>query len=186
MRAGMAITALPALAFGAIDVLAPLRLHDLGAGGAAIGAAFFVAAAAEALVSPAAGRVYDRRGPAPVIPAGLAASGVTVLLLTVPGTPLTFAATIVLAAATTGLLWAPAGSILSHAADRIGLGQGYAFSFFNLAWAGGFMAGSAAGGAVAGIAGDALPYALIAAAFLAAAAWSRTASRRDRALRSPA
>ncbi|HSD80365.1 MAG TPA: MFS transporter [Solirubrobacteraceae bacterium] len=186
MRAGMAVTALPAAAFGVLDVLAPLRLDALGAGGLAIGAVFFVAAAVEGLVSPAAGRAYDRLGAAVVVPAGLAASGAGLLLLLVPGAVVPFAAVVVLAAGALGMLWAPAGGMLSHAADRIGLEQGYAFAFFNLAWAGGFMIGAAAGGGAAGAVGDALPYAALAGGFGVAAAVARGASRRDRALRSTA
>jgi MFS family permease len=186
MRAGMAIVALPAAAFGVVDVLAPLRLHDLGARGAAIGATFFAAAALEGLVSPVAGRAYDRRGANLVVPAGLAVSGAALLLVPLPGSAVPFAVVVVLAAGSMGALWAPAGGMLSHAADRIGLQQGYAFAFFNLGWAGGFMVGSAAGGAIAGFAGDSLPYGLLAAAFLAAAVGARRAVRRDRALRSPA
>ena len=43
MLAGMWLTALPAAAFGVLDVLAPLRLAALGAGGLALGATFFAA-----------------------------------------------------------------------------------------------------------------------------------------------
>jgi len=186
MRAGMAVTALPAVAFGLVDVLAPLRLDALGAPGLAIGAVFFAAAAVEGVISPAAGRAYDRRGGAVVVPAGLAASGLALLLLQAPRAALTYGGAVVLTAGAMGTLWAPAGGILSRAADRIGLEQGYAFAFFNLAWAGGFMLGSGAGGAAAGAAGDALPYGVLAAVFLAAAAAARGAVRRNGAVRSPA
>ena len=47
---------------GVLNVLVPLRLHELGASGVAVGAAFLVAALAEAFVSPLAGRLSDRRG----------------------------------------------------------------------------------------------------------------------------
>jgi MFS family permease len=186
MRVGMAVCALPAVAFGVVDVLAPLRLDALGAGGLAIAAAFFVAAAVEGVISPAAGRAYDRGRPARMVPAALVAAGIAVLLLLLPASALAYAIVVVLVAAVMGTLWAPAGGVLSGAADRIGLEQGYAFALYNLAWAGGFMVGSGFGGAAAGVAGDALPYAVLAGAFLAAAPWARGVFRRDRALRSPA
>src|SRR4051794_40003961 len=62
VRAGMWLVALPALGFGVLDVLVPLRLDELGAAQAAIAGAFLVAAAGEAFVSPVVGRVSDRRG----------------------------------------------------------------------------------------------------------------------------
>jgi predicted MFS family arabinose efflux permease len=185
VRVGMVVCALPAVAFGVVDVLAPLRLDALGAGGLAIAAAFFAAAAVEGLISPAAGRAYDRGGPARMVPAGLTAAGMVVLLLLLPASALTYAVVVVVAAGVMGMLWAPAGGVLSGAADRIGLEQGYAFALFNLAWAGGFMVGSGLGGAVAGVAGDALPYAALAAAFLIAAPWARGVFRQERPVRSP-
>jgi hypothetical protein len=47
----------------------------------------------------------------------------------------------------------------------VGLEQGYAFGLFNLAWASGFTAGSAAGGSMAEATGDAVPYLLVALLF---------------------
>src|SRR5690349_12397292 len=60
--AGMWLTLLPGLAFGVMDVLAPLRLSDLGASAAVIGATFLVAAAIESGIQPLTGRLSDRRG----------------------------------------------------------------------------------------------------------------------------
>ena len=50
------------LMFGTLDVLAPLRLDELGASAAVIGATFLVAAAIEAGESPYIGRLMDRHG----------------------------------------------------------------------------------------------------------------------------
>jgi MFS family permease len=52
--AGFWLFTLPAVFAGALEVLVPLRLDDLGASGAAVGAVFLVAAGVEALVSPPA------------------------------------------------------------------------------------------------------------------------------------
>ena len=50
------------MAFGVLDVLAPLRLNVLGASGLVIGATFLASAAIESALSPVAGRLSDRRG----------------------------------------------------------------------------------------------------------------------------
>ena len=61
--------------FGTLDVLAPLRLDELGASAAVIGATFLVAGGARGGESPYIGRLSDRHGR--VLPAfvGLAAAG---------------------------------------------------------------------------------------------------------------
>ena len=60
--AGMWLIVLVGLMFGTLDVLAPLRLDELGASAAVIGATFLVAAALEAGESPFIGRLSDRHG----------------------------------------------------------------------------------------------------------------------------
>src|SRR5215210_2923908 len=67
MLAGMWLTALPAAAFGVLDVLAPLRLDALGATALALGVTFFAAAGVEAVVNPLIGRHTDRRGARTVV-----------------------------------------------------------------------------------------------------------------------
>ena len=64
---------------------------------------------------------------------------------------------IVAIAATLAAFWAPAMAMLSDAAEAWGLDQALAAALMNLAWAGGQILGSGAGGAVAKAAGDALP-----------------------------
>ncbi len=73
--AALWITALPAIAFGVIEVLVPLRLDDLGASALLIGGVFFVAAFFEALVSPVVGRIADRRGSLAIVRGGDARRG---------------------------------------------------------------------------------------------------------------
>ena len=186
VRVGMWLTILPAMGFGVLDVLAPLRLDELGASGLAIGATFFVAAGCEAIISPLAGRIADRRGAAYLIRPSLLAAVVALVLLQLPGSATPLAVAVVLAAGALGLLWAPAGSVLSRGADRIGLQQGFAFALFNLAWALGFTIGSGAGGGVAEVTGDAVPYLAVAALFGLTAAWTLRSRRREPALRLPA
>jgi MFS family permease len=159
----MWLVALPAIASGTMNVLAPLRLGSLGAGAAGIGATFLVAAAAEAAMSPAVGRVSDRRGRILPLRAGLAGSAVALLLFTLPQTAVLLAVVIVLETIGLGTFWAPAMALLSDAADSYGVSQGYAMALINLAWASGQVVGAGGGGALAKATGDAVPFAISAA-----------------------
>jgi MFS family permease len=157
IQAGMWLVALPAVASGMINVLGPLRLHRLGATAAAIGATFLVAAGIEALVSPAVGRLSDRRGRLLPVRFGLAGAAVLLACFTLPASVFVLAALIVVIAATLGAFWAPAMAMLSDAAESRGLDQALAATLMNMAWAVGQILGGGAGGAVAKAAGDGLP-----------------------------
>lgn len=164
VAAGMWLVALPAIASGMLNVLGPLRLHRLGAAAAAIGATYLIAAAIEAIISPAIGRLSDRRGRILPLRFGLAAAAVLLACFTLPSSALALAVLVIAIAASLGAFWAPAMALLSDAAETTGLDQGLAAALMNLAWAGGQIAGSGVGGAVAKSAGDAVP--MIAAAAL--------------------
>jgi MFS family permease len=62
-----------------------------------------------------------------------------------------------------GILFTPAFALLADGADAVGLAQGMAFGLMNAAWATGAVIGPAAGGAIAGTAGDTIPFLLAAA-----------------------
>ncbi len=164
--AGIVFVALPALLFGTVSVLAPLRLGQLGLGSLGISAAFLLSAAFEAVVSPLLGRLSDRRGPVLPLRIALAASGIVTLLLPWPQHRLLLAALVVLAGLSFGGFWTPAMSMVASAAERRGLDQAFAFALVNLAWAPGQTAGSAGGSALANLAGDRLPYLLLSATCL--------------------
>jgi MFS family permease len=159
--AGFWLFTLPALFAGVIEVLVPLRLDDLGASGAAIGAIFLLTAAVEAVISPVAGRVSDKRGRLFPIRAGLAGSMVMAVLLPLPGSAVLLGVTVLFAFAALGGFWAPAMAMLSDSSERAGLDQALAFSISNLAWAAGHLIGSGAGGALADATADAVPYGLL-------------------------
>ena len=164
---GMWLVALPAVASGAMNVLAPLRIHGLGGSAVAVGAAFLVAAAVEAVISPMIGRISDRRGRLVPLRFGLAGAAVLLLCFTLPTTPALLGLLVVAIAAALGAFWAPAMAMLSDAAEHRGLDQGLAAALMNLAWAGGQIMGSGAGGAVAKAAGDAVPLAIVSAMCMA-------------------
>jgi len=178
--AAMWLVTLPAIASGALNVLGPLRLHRLGAGAAAIGATYLIAAGLEAVVSPMIGRYSDRHGRMVPMRGGLAASVVLLAGFTLPDSPLTLAALLVATAATLGAFWAPAMAMLSEAAEARRIDQGMAAGLMNLAWALGVIIGAGGGGALAKRGGDGPPMLLAAglcAATLAAVAHSRSARR---------
>ena len=159
---GMWLVMLPAIASGLINVLGPLRLHRFGASAVAVGAAFLVAAGLEAVSSPFVGRLSDRRGRLLPLRYGLIAAAVLLACFTLPQSVAVLMAVIVAVAVALAGFWAPAMALLSDAADRHGLNQGLAAALMNVAWAGGQILGSGAGGATAKALGDGVPMLLTA------------------------
>ena len=153
---------LPALLFGTLGVLAPLRLDALGLGAVGIGAAFLVAAAGEAVMAPVLGRVSDRRGRLGPLRAGLVAAGAVLLVLPWLDHRLLLAAFVVVAGLSFGSFWAPALSNLTDVAEARGLEHAHAFAVTNVAWAPAQASGAAGGGALADLTTDAVPYLLLA------------------------
>jgi MFS family permease len=162
LLAGTWLVTLPAIAGGTLNVLGPLRLHALGAGAAAVGATYLGAAAGEAAVTPAIGRLSDRHGRSIPLGAGLAATLMLLSCFTVPGAAAVLAVLIVVAAAGLGAFWAPAMAMQSEAADEQRLDQALAAALMNLTWALGATIGEVGGGGIAKSAGDGLPMFLVA------------------------
>lgn len=175
LQAAVWLFTLPALFSGAIDVLVPLRLDELGASGLTIGAAFLVAASIEGVLSPVLGRFSDRRGRLLPLRLGLVGVGVMAVLLPLPATVWMLIAVLAATVGALGCFWAPAAALLSDASEASGLDQGFAFGLMNLAWAGGHVVGGAAGGALADATSDAVPYGLLAAGCVATLVLSRGA-----------
>jgi MFS family permease len=164
---GMWLTMLAGLGFGVLDVLAPLRLSRLGAGAIVIGATFLAEAAIEAVLSPLAGRLSDRRDP--LVPVRLSlAVGVAVSLLAPVLRPAAWLVTLlILGMPAFGTLFTPAMALLSSGAQRLQVNQGLAFGMTNLAWAAGQAVAAAGSGVLAQATSDIVPYSLLAAACLA-------------------
>jgi predicted MFS family arabinose efflux permease len=154
---------LPALLFGTLGVLAPLRLAQLGWGSVAIGAVYLCSAALESANNVVLGRVSDRRGPFLPIRAGLLASAALALLLPLPDRAIVLAVLVVFASVAFGTFFTPGMTLLTHMSEQRGLDYGYTFALVNLAWAPGQTAGAAAGGALAQATRDAVPYVALAA-----------------------
>ena len=165
--AGMWLTLLAGVAFGVVDVLAPLRLSRLGVSAVMIGATFLASAAIEAGLSPMAGRLSDRRGELVPVRLSLAAGVVVSLLAPVLAPAPVLIPVLIVGLPAFGTLFAPATSLLSFGAERLGLNQGLAFGLGNLAWAAGQAGGAAASGGIAQATSDFVPYALLAGTCLA-------------------
>jgi MFS family permease len=163
IQTGVWLCLVPALLFGALSVLAPLRLSDLGWGAAAVGATYFVSAGFEAGWAPILGRLSDRHGRVPPLLGALLGSALVCLLLPLPDNAWVLAFLIVCAGFAFGSFWTPAMSLVTDAAEESGLDYGYAFALINVAWAPGQAGGSAIGGALASATSDAVPYVGLAA-----------------------
>jgi len=164
--AGMWLTTLAGLAFGVIDVLAPLRLGRLGVGATLIGVTFLASAAVEASLAPVTGRLADRRGPLVPIRISLAVAVAVSLLAPVLAPAAVLIVLLIVGMPAYGTLFTPAMTLLRAGAERRGLHQGLAFGLGNLAWAAGQAIAAACGGAIAQATSDFVPYALLAAACL--------------------
>lgn len=152
---------LPALLFGTLGVLAPLRLSALGFGAVAIGVVFLCSAALEATNNVFLGHLSDRVGPIVPLAAGLVASIVVAALLPWPRSAYVLAVLVVCAGLAFGTFFTPGMTLLSNLAEERGLHYGYAASLINLAWAPGQTLGAAGGGALAQATSDAVPYLLL-------------------------
>jgi MFS family permease len=183
--AGMAFVTISALVFGAVEVLVPLRLDALGAGGALIGATFLAASGFEVVAQLLTGRATDRVGRGRPLRVGLAATVAFLVLLPLPQSAWPLAAIVAIGCAVCGAINTPAMALISDGVDRAGIDQSLGFGLVNLTWAGGQVVGAIAGGAVASATSDTVPYlalaALCAAALVAAVREGRRAVVASRA-----
>ena len=164
---GLWLVSLPALLFGVLDVLVPLKLHGHGWSGVEIGALFFATATLEMALNPLIGRFTDRRGVLVPIRLALIASIAISLALAWADAGALVATLTIAAGIGYGAFFTPSMALVSVSAERRGIALGIAFGVMNGAWAVGNAIGPAAGGALAQAAGDSLPYLLLAGICLA-------------------
>jgi MFS family permease len=110
--------------------------------------------------------VTDRRGLLLPIRIALAASVVVSLAFAVARSAPAVAALVVLAGFSYGAFYTPGMTLLTNAAEHRGISAALAFGAMNGAWAAGNVVGPVLGGWLAELAGDALPYLLLAAVCL--------------------
>jgi MFS family permease len=161
---GSWLMALAGLAFGTIDVLAPLRLSRLEVTGTVIAATFLCAALVETGLSPLAGRLSDRFGPARPLTVALIAGACCAVAVPLLSSAPWLIAVLVAGTPFFGALFAPASALVASGAQGLGLNQGIAFALSNLTWAAGQSVAAAASGALAQATSDLVPYALLTAA----------------------
>ena len=149
--------AVPSVMFGAIEVLVPLRIDDLGGGHALIAGGFIAGAGLEATLAPVAGRLSDRVGRRTPFVIGLAVCAVAMVAIAVVATLGEVLGALILTSLGAGLCFAPALTLISDVAEASNLHQGYAAGLSNMAWASGQVIGGVGGGVVASVTGNALP-----------------------------
>jgi MFS family permease len=167
---GMWLMALAGIAFGVVDVLAPLRLSHLGASGTVIAATFLCGALFESAVAPVAGRLSDRFGAWVPVKVALAVGTAFGIIVWLPGSVLWLILVLVLGTPFFGSLYTPAAAMVSEGANDLKLNHGIAFSLTNLTWAAGQAIAAAGSGALAEATSDLVPYLLLAAACAASLA----------------
>ncbi len=159
VAAGIWFVTLPALSFGVINVLGPLRLHALGLGAAAIGATWLLSAGFEAAAAPFVGHASDRHGRFALLRVGALTTAVAMLGLAVLGAHWWLLAPCIVATGmAVGIFWSPAMSLLSDEAERTGLDYAFGFTIVNMAWAPAQIGGAAGGSALAQLTSDRVPY----------------------------
>ncbi len=164
--------AVPSTMFGAIEVLVPLRIDDLGGGHGVIAAGFVAGAALEATLAPLAGRYSDRVGRRLPYVSGLSICAAATVAVGVAASLGGVLAALIVTSLGAGFCFAPAMTMLSDAATATELHQGFAAGLSNMAWATGQVVGGIGGGAVASLTGNALPCIAIAALLLVTVAFA--------------
>lgn len=155
---GLWLILLPALLFGTMSVLVPLALSSRGFGAVAIGAVWLGSAAIESVINPLFGRMTDRSGFALPVRLALISSVVVSVALAVTEWPPVLVPLVLVSGLAYGGYYAPGLTLMSHSAEEVGIAQGLSFGVMNAAWAIGNAVGPAAGGALAQITSDAVPY----------------------------
>jgi MFS family permease len=162
LLAGLWLITLPALLFGVLIVLVPLQLNRHGWGSIAIGALFLATTALETVLNPMLGRLTDRHGRMRPVRVALVGSILVSLALAAATQPAVIAPIVLVAGIAYGAFYTPGLALISDGAERAGVAQGLAFGLMNACWGVGALIGPAVGGALADVAGDSVPYLILA------------------------
>jgi MFS family permease len=179
LRTGLWLTMLAGLAFGVLDVLAPLRMANLGVSALVIAGTFLASAGVEAALSPVAGRAADRRGAIVPIRCSLTAAVAISLLAPTLASAWVLIPVLIVGMPAFGTLFTPAMTLVSEGAQHQRLDQGLAFGLGNLAWAAGQAVAASGSGALAQATSDLVPYSLLATACLVTLASVRIRHRSE-------
>jgi MFS family permease len=149
--------AVPSVMFGAVEVLVPLQIADLGGGHTLIAGGFIGGAALEAVLAPIAGRYSDRAGRRMPFMVGLSICAVAMAAVALGQSMGVVMAGLILTSLGGGICFTPALTMLSEMAESSRLHQGFAAGLSNMAWAAGQVVGGLAAGGAASVAGNAVP-----------------------------
>jgi UMF2 family putative MFS family transporter len=165
VRLGFWLILLEACTVGALGTLLPLRLSRFGAGGVAIGLTLVAGSLLSTVLTPAIGRVIDRRGIVLPLSVGLGLSALLVALLPLPQSALLLAGLTVVAWGGPLIASAiPAMSLMTDAVERVGAALAFGSMLLNVAWSLGEMLGAPAAASLSHATSDAVPLLLLAAA----------------------
>jgi MFS family permease len=167
-----AFVAVPSLMFGAVEVLVPLRISELGGGHAMIAAGFIAGAALEGALAPIAGRYSDRVGRRMPFVVGIGICAASMLGIGFAHALGAVLVALILGSLGSGICFTPAMTTLSETAEASNLHQGFAAGLSNMAWSAGQVVGALAGGGIASAAGYAVPSVAVAALLLLTAAYA--------------
>jgi MFS family permease len=164
---GMWLMALSGIAFGVVNVLAPLRLSRLSASETVIAATFLCGAVLESGLNPLIGRISDKVGERRPVISVLAVGTAFGLTMTLPDSVPWLIVLLVLGMPFFGSLYTPAAAMVSKSAEELKINHGLAFALTNLTWAAGEGIAASGSGALAEATSDIVPYLLLAVACLA-------------------
>jgi predicted MFS family arabinose efflux permease len=164
------LVAMPTLLLGSLLVLTPLRLSALGFDAAHISGVFVVAAVAGVGARPVAARWADRRGLSDALQILLVAPVAVLMIIPWVGNAWVLGVVVVVAMTAAGVLLGPVMAVASHLYESAGVSQIFGFALMGVTLGGGFFLGSAGGGTVADLFGDAAAYIAISAVLVCTAA----------------
>jgi MFS family permease len=177
---GTWLMALAGIAFGTVNVLAPLRLSRLGASATIIAATFLCGAVLESGLSPVTGRLCDRFGTQRPVMVALTVGAAFGVLVSLPASVPWLSAVLIVGTPFFGSLYTPAASLVSEGAQHRGLNLGIAFALTNLTWAAGQAFAASVSGALAQATSDLVPYIMLTVACLGTLAIQARALARAR------
>jgi len=160
---GVWLLVVDAAAIGALYVLVPLRLGDLGVPGAAIGVTFMLASLLAALSTRVAGRASDSRGPWLPVAVALLASVLLLGAMSLTGSALALEALVVVGiGAALVPIGVPACMLIVKGAEQRGIAVGIISITITVCFSAGEVAGGPLAAWLSGVTSAGAPYALLA------------------------